>query len=182
MTGKVSLPKDLVKPGLPSWAVFGDAAHRGNLICSIFLAEADLEAHNVHLNAKYAKISQLEQRADAFLCDDAEVILVACNTPAQMAKGAVRDLRSRGIRAGLFRPVTLWPFPIDALRPIASHARRFVVVEASAGQLEDELRLALSHGGVGQGVVIDSVRRMGGVLPGQKEIVERVVSLEGAAS
>ncbi len=182
MTGKVSLPKDLVKPGLPSWAVFGDAAHRGNLICSIFLAEADLEAHNVHLNAKYAKIKESEQRADAFLCDDAEVILVACNTPAQMAKGAVRDLRSRGIRAGLFRPVTLWPFPIDALRPIASHARRFVVVEASAGQLEDELRLALSHGGVGQGVVIDSVRRMGGVLPGQKEIVERVVSLEGAAS
>jgi pyruvate/2-oxoacid:ferredoxin oxidoreductase alpha subunit/NAD-dependent dihydropyrimidine dehydrogenase PreA subunit len=182
MTGKVSLPKDLVKPGLPSWAVFGDAAHRGNLVCSIFLAEADLEAHNVHLNAKYAKIKEHEQRADAFLCDDADVILVACNTPAQMAKGAVRDLRARGVRAGLFRPVTLWPFPIDALRPIASHARRFVVVEASAGQLEDELRLALSHGGVGQGVAIDSVRRMGGVLPGQKEIVERVLTLEGAAS
>jgi len=182
MTGKVELPKDLVKPGLPSWAVFGDAAHRGNLICSIFLAEADLEAHNVHLNTKYAKIKEREQRADPFLCDDADVILVACNTPAQMAKGAVRDLRARGIRAGLFRPVTLWPFPIEALRPIASHARRFVVVEASAGQLEDELRLALSHGAVGQGVVIDSVRRMGGVLPGQKEIVERVLSLEGAAS
>ena len=92
------------------------------------------------------------------------------------------DLRARGVRAGLFRPVTLWPFPIDALRPVAKHARRFVVVEASAGQLEDELRLAMSHGGVGQGVVIDSVRRMGGVLPGPREIVERVLSLEGAAS
>ena len=182
MTGKVSLPKELVQPGLPSWAVFGDAAHRGNLVCSIFLAEADLEAHNIHLNAKYAKMKEREQRADAFLCDDADVILVACNTPAQMAKGAVRDLRAHGIRAGLFRPMTLWPFPIDALRKVASHARRFVVVEASAGQLEDELRLALSHGGVGQGVVIDSVRRMGGVLPGQKEIVERVLTLEGAAS
>jgi 2-oxoglutarate ferredoxin oxidoreductase subunit alpha/2-oxoisovalerate ferredoxin oxidoreductase alpha subunit len=78
--------------------------------------------------------------------------------------------------------VTLWPFPIDLLRPIASHARRFVVVEASAGQLEDELRLAMSHGDVGQGIVIDAVRRMGGVLPGQREIVERVVALEGAAS
>jgi len=182
MTGKVALPKSLVKPGLPSWAVFGDAAHRGNLICSIFLAEADLEAHNKHLNAKYARITEREQRADLFMCDDADVILVACNTPAQMAKGAVRDLRARGIRAGLFRPVTLWPFPIDALRPVAKHARRFVVVEASAGQLEDELRLALSHGAVGQGVVIDSVRRMGGVLPGQREIVERIVALEGAAS
>jgi pyruvate/2-oxoacid:ferredoxin oxidoreductase alpha subunit len=99
-----------------------------------------------------------------------------------MAKGAVAELRSRGIRAGLFRPVTLWPFPIEALRPIARKARRFVVVEASAGQLEDELRLALSHAAVGQGVVIDAVRRMGGVLPGQREIVERVVALEGAMS
>jgi pyruvate/2-oxoacid:ferredoxin oxidoreductase alpha subunit/NAD-dependent dihydropyrimidine dehydrogenase PreA subunit len=182
MTGKVELPKHLVKPGLPSWAVSGDAAHRGNLICSIYLAESDLEAHNVRLNAKYATIARREQRADLFACDDADVVLVACNTPAQMAKGAVRDLRARGIRAGLFRPVTLWPFPIEALRPVAARARRFVVVEASAGQLEDELRLAMSHGEVGSGIVIDSVRRMGGVLPGQHEIVERVVALEGAAS
>jgi pyruvate/2-oxoacid:ferredoxin oxidoreductase alpha subunit/NAD-dependent dihydropyrimidine dehydrogenase PreA subunit len=182
MTGKVALPKDLVKPGLPSWAVWGDAAHRGNLICSIFLSEPDLEAHNQHLNEKYETMTEREQRADPFLCDDAEVVLVACNTPSQMAKGAVRELRARGIRAGLFRPITLWPFPIDALRPIARRARRFVVVEASAGQLEDELRLALSHAGVGQTVVIDSVRRMGGILPGQREIVERVVALEGAAS
>jgi pyruvate/2-oxoacid:ferredoxin oxidoreductase alpha subunit/NAD-dependent dihydropyrimidine dehydrogenase PreA subunit len=182
MTGKVELPKTLVKPGLPSWAVWGDAAHRGNLICSIFLAEPDLEAHNEMLNAKYARIAEREQRADLFLCDDADVVLVACNTPAQMAKGAVRELRSRGIRAGLFRPVTLWPFPIDALRKAASRARRFVVVEASAGQLEDELRLALSKDSTGQGVVIDHVRRMGGVLPGLNEIVLRVVALEGVAS
>jgi pyruvate/2-oxoacid:ferredoxin oxidoreductase alpha subunit/NAD-dependent dihydropyrimidine dehydrogenase PreA subunit len=182
MTGKVEVPKRLVKPGLPSWAVCGDAAHRGNLICSIFLAEPDLEAHNVRLNAKYASIAKREQRADTFLCDDADVVLVACNTPAQMAKGAVAELRSRGIRAGLFRPVTLWPFPIDALRPVVDRARRLVVVEASAGQLEDELRLAMSHGGVGRGVAIDAVRRMGGVLPGQNEIVERVVALEGAVS
>ena len=182
MTGKVEVPKYLVKPGLPSWAVWGDAAHRGNLVCSIFLSEPDLEAHNSYLNEKYRTMTEHEQRAEPFLCDDADVVLIACNTPARMAKGAVAELRARGIRAGLFRPVTLWPFPIDALRSIAKHARRFVVVEASAGQLEDELRLALSHGGVGQGVVIDSVRRMGGVLPGQREIVERVLSLEGAAS
>jgi len=182
MTGRVELPDSLVKPGLPSWAVSGDAAHRGNLICSIFLSEPDLEAHNERLNAKYREIGEREQRAEPFLCDDAEVVLVACNTPARMAKGAVADLRTRGIRAGLFRPVTLWPFPIDLLRPIAARARRFVVVEASAGQLEDELRLAMSHAGLGAGIVIDSVRRMGGVLPGQREIVERVVALEGASS
>ena len=182
MTGKVDLPEGFVKPGLPAWAVWGDAAHRGNLICSIFLSEPDLEAHNERLNAKYREISRREQRADTFLCDDADVVLIACNTPSRMAKGAVADLRAQGVRAGLFRPVTLWPFPIDLLRPIASHARRFVVVEASAGQLEDELRLAMSHGEVGQGIVIDAVRRMGGILPGQREIVERVIALEGVAS
>jgi len=179
MTGRVELPDKLVRPGLPAWAVWGDAPHRGNLICSIMLAEADLEAHNVHLNAKYAAIAAAEQRADLFSCEDAEVILVACNTPARMAKGAVRELRARGIRAGLFRPITLWPFPIDALRPLLPRARRIVVVEASPGQLEDELRLALSHDGSGGGVPIDAVRRMGGVLPQQREIADRVGALEG---
>jgi pyruvate/2-oxoacid:ferredoxin oxidoreductase alpha subunit/NAD-dependent dihydropyrimidine dehydrogenase PreA subunit len=182
MTGKVRLPAELVKPGLPDWALSGDAGHRGNLVCSIFLAEPDLEAHNRMLNAKYETMSSREQRADLFLCEDADVVLVACNTPAQIAKGAVAELRASGIRVGLFRPITLWPFPIDAFASIAGRARRLVVVEASAGQLEDELRLAMSHRGVGSGLVIDSIRRMGGVLPGQREIVERVKALEGAAS
>jgi pyruvate/2-oxoacid:ferredoxin oxidoreductase alpha subunit/NAD-dependent dihydropyrimidine dehydrogenase PreA subunit len=181
MTGKVTLPRAAVRPGLPAWAVSGDAEHRGNLVCSIFLSEPDLEAHNVHLNEKYAAMTANEQRAETFLCDDADVVLVACNTPARMAQGAVRELRARGVRAGLFRPITLWPFPIDLLRPVAAAARRIVVVEASAGQLEDELRLALAKDGAGA-PVIDHVRRMGGILPQQGEIVDRVLSLEGGAA
>jgi pyruvate/2-oxoacid:ferredoxin oxidoreductase alpha subunit len=94
-----------------------------------------------------------------------------------MAKGAVEALRARGVRAGLFRPVTVWPFPIDALRPLLPHLRRLVVVEASAGQLEDELRLALSHAEV-TAPPIAHVRRMGGILPQLREIVERVTALE----
>ncbi|HKQ61599.1 MAG TPA: 3-methyl-2-oxobutanoate dehydrogenase subunit VorB [Candidatus Polarisedimenticolaceae bacterium] len=174
MTGHVRLPRVLVRPGLPDWAVWGDAAHRGNLICSIFLSEADLEAHNVRLNEKYRRIAEAEQRADLFLAEDADVLLVACNTPARMAKGAVRELRARGIRAGLFRPITLWPFPIDALRGVLGRVRRIVVVEASPGQLEDELRLALSHAGVHAPPPITHVRRFGGVLPQQREIVEHI--------
>ena len=174
MTGKVILPAAAVKPGLPAWAVFGDAAHRGNLINSIYLAEADLEAHNRHLQAKYLKMIKAEQRADLYRCGDADVLLVACNTPARMAKGAVRALRDEGIAAGLFRPQTLWPFPIKALKPLLAEIRQMVVVEASDGQLEDELRLALSHAGVGEGIDIRHVRRMGGVLPSQGEIVAGV--------
>ena len=100
--------------------------------------------------------------------------MVAANTPARMAKGAVQSLRDAGHRVGLFRPLTLWPFPVDALRPLLGRARRIVVVEAGPGQIEDELRLALSHAGV-HGPVIESVRRFGGVLPQPREIVEKVL-------
>lgn len=179
MTGTVRLPDTVVKPGLPAWAVSGDREHRGNLNCSIYLSEPDLEAHNVHLNSKYAAMIAAEQRADLFETDDAEVLLLACNTPGRMAKGAVRDLRALGIKAGLFRPVTLWPFPIDALRPLLGRARRIVVVEASNGQLEDEVRLAISHAGVHAPPAIDHVRRFGGILPQQREIVDHVRTVEG---
>ena len=174
MTGRVELPRTMVQPGLPEWAVWGDAGHRGNLIASIRLLESDLEEFNRHLNAKYARIAAAEQRAELFRCEDAEVLVVAANTPARMAKGAVQSLRDAGWKVGLFRPVTLWPFPIDRLRPLLGRARRIVVVEAGPGQIEDELRLALSHAGVA-GPMIESVRRFGGVLPQPREIVEKVL-------
>jgi pyruvate/2-oxoacid:ferredoxin oxidoreductase alpha subunit/NAD-dependent dihydropyrimidine dehydrogenase PreA subunit len=180
MTGRVSLPESLTVPGLPSWAVFGDAAHRGNLICSIELNEVDQEVRNEKLNEKYARIAAAEQRSDAFQCDDADWLIVACNTPARMAKGAIRALRARGIKAGLFRPVTLWPFPIDALAPLIRRTRGVVVVEAGPGQLEDEMRLALSHADVVPPGSIHHVRRHGGVLPQLNAIVERVADLAEA--
>lgn len=176
ITGKVTLPEAMVEPGLPDWAVFGDAEHRRNLICSIALSEADLEAHNIHLNKKYERMIEAEQRADLFRCDDADVLIVAANTPARMAKGAVQALREKGIRAGLFRPVTLWPFPITQLVPLLDQAEQIMVVEASNGQLEDELRLAMSHAHIVDIPLIDNVRHFGGVLPQQKEIVDKVMT------
>lgn len=178
MTGKVRLPREMKQPGIPEWAVYGDRSHRGNLICSIDLSEADLEQHNIHLNAKYARMIAEEQRADPYRCDDAEILLVACTTPAQLSKGAVEELRAKGVKAGLFRPITLWPFPIDALLPVLSHTRRIVMVEASNGQLEDEVRLALSHAGVHAPPPIEHVRHFGGVLPQQREIVQKVLGGE----
>jgi pyruvate/2-oxoacid:ferredoxin oxidoreductase alpha subunit/NAD-dependent dihydropyrimidine dehydrogenase PreA subunit len=182
MTGKVVLPRTATRPGIPGWAVFGDRSHRGNLICSIALAEADLEAHNLKLIEKYTRIGEREQRADLYRCDDADTLLLACNTPSQMAKGAIRELREHGVAAGLFRPVSLWPFPVKQLLPILGQIRRLVVVEASDGQLEDELRLALSRAGVERLPEIDHVRRYGGVLPQQQEIVTRVLARQEVAS
>jgi pyruvate/2-oxoacid:ferredoxin oxidoreductase alpha subunit/NAD-dependent dihydropyrimidine dehydrogenase PreA subunit len=174
MTGKVQLPQTMIKPGIPKWGVYGDAMHRKNLITSIFLTEVDLEAHNVHLNEKYAAM-QVEARSDAFLCDDAEVVIIACNTPARTAKGAVQELREQGVKAGLFRPITLWPFDVKGLQKAMAKAKRLIVVEASAGQLEDEVRLALSRAGIRQFPELESVRRMGGILPQQDEVVDRVL-------
>jgi pyruvate/2-oxoacid:ferredoxin oxidoreductase alpha subunit/NAD-dependent dihydropyrimidine dehydrogenase PreA subunit len=175
MTGKVTLPATMTVPGVPEWAVTGRATHRHNVIASIFLTETDLENENRKLLNKYGRMTAREQRADLFCCDDAEVVLVACNTPARMAKGAVSALRARGIKAGLFRPVTLWPFPILALEPLLRRARRLIVVEASPGQLEDEVRLAMSRAGVHWTGPIESVNRYGGVLPSHDEIVAGVL-------
>jgi pyruvate/2-oxoacid:ferredoxin oxidoreductase alpha subunit len=180
MTGKVTLPAAMVKPGLPEWAVYGDREHRGNLICSIQLNESDLEQHNLHLNAKYARMKAEEQRADLYRCEDAELLFVACNTPSRMVKGAVEEQRRKGVKAGLFRPQTLWPFPIDALLPLLPHVERIVVVEASPGQLEDELRLAVSHAGV-RLPRIEHVQRYGGVLPQQRDVVTAALTSSVAA-
>jgi pyruvate/2-oxoacid:ferredoxin oxidoreductase alpha subunit/NAD-dependent dihydropyrimidine dehydrogenase PreA subunit len=174
MTGRVTLPPAMVAPGLPAWAVAGDAEHRGNLVSSIFLAEADLEAHNLHLVEKYRQMETMEPRHEGFRVDDAELLLVACNTPARMVKGAVQALRARGVRAGAFRPLTLWPFPVQALRRLLHPGARLLVVEAGDGQLEDELRLALSQAGVPT-PRLTHLRRYGGVLPGAAEIVERAL-------
>ena len=176
MTGVVRLPRTMKKPGLPAWAVWGDRAHRRNLMCSIALEEQDLEKHNEHLNRKYGAITAWEQRADSYRIEDAEVLFIAANTPARMTKGAIEELRAQGVKAGLFRPITLWPFPIRHLLPHLGHTERIVVVEASAGQLEDELRLALSHAGITAPPPIAHVRRMGGVLPQQRDIVDTVLS------
>jgi pyruvate/2-oxoacid:ferredoxin oxidoreductase alpha subunit/NAD-dependent dihydropyrimidine dehydrogenase PreA subunit len=179
MSGRVTLPDHMIKPGLPDWAVWGDEAHRGNLNCSIHLIEQDLEKHNLHLLEKYDRMTASEQRADLFRCDDAEWVIVACNTPARMAHGAVEALRDEGIRAGLFRPVSLWPFPVDAMLPVVRGARGLLFVEAGPGQLEDEFRLAMSHAGLGALPPIERVRRYGGVLPSQREIIDTLRSMAG---
>jgi pyruvate/2-oxoacid:ferredoxin oxidoreductase alpha subunit len=176
MTGRVELPTSMVRPGLPSWAVWGDAAHRGNLMCSIELAESDLERHNQKLSAKFSYMASEEQRANLYPTEDAKVLVVACNTPARMAKGAVEQLRNENIPVGLFHPVTLWPFPIDRLRPLLYRATDLLIVEASDGQLEDEVRLALSRAGVPD-FPIHSLNHMGGVLPQENEIVKRVLGI-----
>ena len=177
MTGKVQLPDHMVKAGIPKWAVYGDRSHRGNLISSIQLQETDLEKFNAHLEEKYQSM-KVEARSESYLTEDADVLLVACNTPARAAKGAVKSLRDLGIKAGLFRPITIWPFPSKQLQALLPKIKQLVVVEANAGgQILDELRLNMSQIGVEKLPPITHVRRFGGMLPQQTEIVDHVKSI-----
>jgi pyruvate/2-oxoacid:ferredoxin oxidoreductase alpha subunit/ferredoxin len=178
ITGRVNLPGEMIEPGLPDWAVWGDGDHRDNLISSILQDWAELEAHNEKISEKYRSMEQVEQRANLYRADDATTLVVACNTPARMAKAAVERLRRQGVSVGLFQPVTLWPYPIDRLRPLLDRVKQLVVVEASNGQLEDETRLALSRIDAG-GIDFHHVRHMGGILPEEQEIVEKIQDVMG---
>jgi pyruvate/2-oxoacid:ferredoxin oxidoreductase alpha subunit/NAD-dependent dihydropyrimidine dehydrogenase PreA subunit len=172
VTGKVQLPDHMIRPGVPEWAVWGDEAHRGNLINSIRLDHDDQEQFNHKMFEKFRRMERDEQRSELFRCDDAEVLFIASNAPSRTVKGAIPRMRREGLEAGLFRPISLWPFPVNDLVPLLDRAKRLIVVEASDGQLEDEVRLALSHAGVTDLPPIDNVRRYGGNLPQASEILD----------
>jgi pyruvate/2-oxoacid:ferredoxin oxidoreductase alpha subunit/ferredoxin len=172
ITGRVNLPDYMIKPGLPSWAVWGDAAHRDNLNSSILQDFADLEKHNFRISAKYREMNRNEQRATGYKAEGAKILVVASNSPATTAKAAVEQLRRDGLPVGLFQPITIWPFPIDHLRPILEQVTDIFVVEASDGQLEDEIRLALQYAGI-DGFRFHNLQHMGGIMPEVEEIVDK---------
>jgi pyruvate/2-oxoacid:ferredoxin oxidoreductase alpha subunit len=157
----------------PPWAVRGDRDALGNFISSIHLDHQELETHIQALARKYAEIERQEARHEAYRLEDAEVVLVAYGIVARIAYSAVDAARARGIRAGLLRPITLWPFPTRVLAELAVRARRFLALELSTGQMVEDVRLAISgrrpvhfHG------------RSGGMLPTVEEIVTRIAEID----
>jgi 2-oxoglutarate ferredoxin oxidoreductase subunit alpha len=125
------------------WTTTGAVGRPPRAIHSLHLRPEDLERHNDHLQAKFAMISARETRSEAARTDDADVVIVAYGTAARVAQTAIERARARGLRVGLFRPITLWPFPSDALQRAVSNARAVVVVEMAAGQLAEDVHLAL---------------------------------------
>jgi 2-oxoglutarate ferredoxin oxidoreductase subunit alpha len=102
-----------------------------------------LEDHNWKLYRKYQRIASKEVLSEEYETKDAEVVVVAYGTAARIAQGAVKRLREKRMKIGLFRPITLWPFPAEALKRVAEHAERFFVFEFSTGQMVEDVRLAL---------------------------------------
>ena len=125
-----------------SWAVDGTAATRPNCVTSIFLDFDQLEAFNDELQKKYARVVAEEQDSESYRLDDADIGLVAYGISARIAHGAVDAARAEGIKAGLFRPKTLYPFPAVALNEALSRGvKQLISVEMSNGQMRDDIRL-----------------------------------------
>ena len=125
------------------WALTGKGKGPSKYITSLSLSPEELEQWNLNNFEKYKRICECEQRAEEFLVDDAEVCVVAFGISARVARSAVIAARRKGIKAGLIRPITLYPFPVDTLRRAASHVQRFISAELNMGQMIEDVKLAI---------------------------------------
>lgn len=171
MMEAVEFPDRAVLPDPPPWAVMGTAATRGNLITSLRIGIHELEDHVAALEAKYRRAEQNEPRAEEWRTADADIILTGYGIVGRILKAVAVEARTAGLRVGLLRPITLYPFPTAAFQRAADHARRFLVVEMSNGQLLEDVRLALN--GVRP---VDFLCRNGGNVPSHAEVLDFVRS------
>lgn len=158
-------------PDLSSFSVQANAATRGNLITSIYLNAKEQEAINIKLAEKYRQM-QSEAQHEAFLCDDADILLCAYGSSSRVARSAVRALRAEGIKAGLFRPISLYPFPSAALGALHK-GKRLIAVELSDGQFRDDLAFQLGMAAT----QVALINRMGGMLLSVEELVVRAKAI-----
>jgi len=161
-------PKPRVYP--ESLMMRGAGQGKSRFIRGLILDPLEMEEHNWTLERKFRVIAQKEPRCEFYKTEDAELVLVAYGTGARIAKGAIKRLREAGVRVGLFRPITLWPFPEAELRDLAKTKKNYLVFEMSTGQMLEDVRLAL------QGFArIGFHGRPGGVVPTPVELVNVVM-------
>ena len=151
------------------WIIGGDKGRKPNIIRSLFLEEGVLEEHNKKLQEKYARIRRLEVKYESMQTDDVELLLVSYGSMARLASEVVTRLRKKGIKAGLLRPITLWPFPYSPIRKLTDRVRFFFVVEMSEGQMLEDVKLAVEGA-----VPVYFYGRLGGGVPTPLEVIERI--------
>ncbi|HIY84807.1 MAG TPA: 3-methyl-2-oxobutanoate dehydrogenase subunit VorB [Candidatus Rubneribacter avistercoris] len=175
MMEPVELPDPLDPADLPEkpWATSGHGHARAhNVVNSLYLTADALERLNVERYERYARIERDEQRAETFMTDDADIVAVAFGASARVARSAVVAAREQGIKAGLVRPITLWPFPVDAIEATVPSAKAYLSVEMSMGQMVDDVRLAVA----GRRPV-DFYGRTGGVIPTPAEVLGKLATM-----
>ena len=157
------------------WAVTGTQCKREhNIINSLYLNPEELEKTNFERYARYAEIEEKEARWESYCMDDAEYCIVAFGIAARVAKNAVVTLRNQGIKAGLIRPITIWPFPKKPIAEAADKVKGFLSVELSMGQMIEDIRLAESCK-----KPVELCNRAGGMIPTPEQIVESVKKMQG---
>jgi 2-oxoglutarate ferredoxin oxidoreductase subunit alpha len=196
MIGQIMEPVDLpalreLHRGEPDYALRGCEGREKRVVTSLYLGGPNLERVNNQLQARLREIVAREKRWEAFLCDDAEIVVVAFGTAARIARTAVRHARAQGIRAGLFRPITVFPYPYEALAHVAgcqiavgdrasreaadcevTGRKRLLVFELNAGQMLEDVRLA-----VRDSVPLTFYGKTGGIVPLPEDILEQLVVL-----
>ncbi|MFA5167160.1 MAG: 3-methyl-2-oxobutanoate dehydrogenase subunit VorB [Candidatus Omnitrophota bacterium] len=159
------------------WALTGCAGRKPNVVRTLYLQQKDaLEEKNMELKAKYETITSELQLSETRFGDDAEIAVIAYGTPARIAHWAVKQAREAGVKVGLFRPITLWPFPVLELRKLAARCRKFLVVEMSQGQMIEDVRLARIPATTVD-PKIEFFGRGGGWYPKPKELLAKILEI-----
>ena len=149
------------------WAVTGKNNRKRNVITSLELEAPAMEKINNHLQAKYKEIEANEVRYEALNTEDCDYLLVAFGSMARICEKVMELARKQGLKAGLLRPITLWPFPAAAIAEAAKNAKGILVVELSAGQMIEDVKLAVNCN-----VEVRHYGRLGGVVPNPDEVLD----------
>ncbi len=159
------------------WATVGTKEDRKpNVINSLFLKPEELEVHNIHLTEKYNKMKEAEQRYEAYQLEGAEIVCVAYGTTSRIVKNAIEILEEEGIKVGLIRPISLWPFPDVAFKEIDSTTKALLSVEMSMGQMIGDVKLAIEHK-----LPVDFYGRTGGMIPTPEGVAQKIREMVGGA-
>jgi 2-oxoglutarate ferredoxin oxidoreductase subunit alpha len=152
------------------WAAVGKTADRArNVITSLELDPEIMEKKNIRFQEKYRKIEENEVRFEEYLCDDADYLLIAFGSSARICQKAIENARNEGMKLGLFRPITLWPFPAKALSDYAGKVKGMLSVELNAGQMVEDVRLSMNGK-----TKVEHFGRLGGIVFTPDEIVNAV--------
>ncbi|NLZ45207.1 MAG: 3-methyl-2-oxobutanoate dehydrogenase subunit VorB [Clostridiales bacterium] len=176
MMEPVTFPEIKQKNSEKTWAADGHKNKRKhNIINSLYLQPDVLENSVVERYKRYDTIQENETDAENYLCEDADIVLCAFGATARVAKSAVNQAREKGIKAGLFRPKTLWPFPVNEINEAVKNAKTVLTVEMSMGQMIDDVKLAINCS-----KPVEFFGRTGGIIPTPTEILAEIEKLGGA--
>ena len=152
------------------WATTGRIGMRKpNIITSLELRSEEMEQNNLRIQAKYRECEKNEVRFEEYMCEDAEYLIVAFGSAARIAKKVIAIAREQGIKVGLLRPITLWPFPTKKIAELGKKVKGILSLEINAGQMVEDIRLAVECN-----VPVQWYGRLGGIIPEPEEVVEQI--------